>query len=45
MTRECNTGGTFMFGGDWNPEQWDESTWEHDIELALIHISEPTRPY
>lgn len=43
MTRECNTGGTFMFGGDWNPEQWDESTWEHDIEmLEDAHINEAT---
>jgi beta-galactosidase len=34
---------TFMFGGDWNPEQWDESTWEHDIEmLEDAHINEAT---
>ena len=23
----------FLFGGDWNPEQWPEETWEHDIEM------------
>ncbi|NEG70521.1 beta-galactosidase [Bifidobacterium choloepi] len=22
-----------LYGGDWNPEQWPEETWEHDLEL------------
>lgn len=25
----------FLFGGDYNPEQWPESTWDHDIQLLL----------
>ncbi|MBW3089718.1 beta-galactosidase [Bifidobacterium miconisargentati] len=34
---------TFLFGGDWNPEQWPEETWEHDIEmLEDAHINEAT---
>lgn len=34
---------TFLFGGDWNPEQWPEETWEHDIEmLEDAHINEVT---
>ncbi|RSX54639.1 beta-galactosidase [Bifidobacterium samirii] len=34
---------TFLFGGDWNPEQWPEETWEHDIEmLEHAHINEAT---
>ena len=33
----------FMFGGDWNPEQWPEDTWEHDIWLLeRAHINEAT---
>lgn len=33
----------FMFGGDWNPEQWPEDTWEHDIRLLEdAHINEAT---
>ncbi|MCH9276048.1 beta-galactosidase [Bifidobacterium amazonense] len=33
----------FLFGGDWNPEQWPEETWEHDIEmLSHAHINEAT---
>ena len=33
----------FMFGGDWNPEQWPEDTWEHDIRLLeRAHINEAT---
>lgn len=24
----------FLFGGDYNPEQWPESTWENDIEMV-----------
>ncbi|MFT9397326.1 MAG: beta-galactosidase [Bifidobacterium psychraerophilum] len=33
----------FLFGGDWNPEQWDESTWERDIVmLEHAHINEAT---
>lgn len=33
----------FLFGGDWNPEQWPEETWEHDIEmLEDAHINEVT---
>ncbi|MBT1161969.1 beta-galactosidase [Bifidobacterium sp. SO1] len=34
---------SFLFGGDWNPEQWPEDTWEHDIEmLEHAHINEAT---
>ena len=37
------TFGSFLFGGDWNPEQWPEDTWEHDIEmLEDAHINEAT---
>lgn len=32
-----------LFGGDWNPEQWPEETWEHDLELlSQAHINEVT---
>lgn len=32
-----------LFGGDYNPEQWPEDTWEHDIELLeQAHINEAT---
>lgn len=24
---------TFLFGGDWSPEQWDPGTWREDVEL------------
>lgn len=34
---------SFLFGGDWNPEQWPEDTWEQDIEkLEDAHINEAT---
>lgn len=34
---------SFLFGGDWNPEQWPEDTWEEDIEkLEDAHINEAT---
>ena len=34
---------SFLFGGDWNPEQWPENTWERDIEmLEDAHINEVT---
>ncbi|OZG69458.1 beta-galactosidase [Bifidobacterium eulemuris] len=34
---------SFLFGGDWNPEQWPEETWERDIEmLEHAHINEAT---
>ncbi|NMN02164.1 beta-galactosidase [Bifidobacterium panos] len=34
---------SFLFGGDWNPEQWPEETWEHDIEmLEDAHVNEVT---
>src|SRR6476469_9617401 len=26
-------GGRLAFGGDYNPEQWPESVWAHDVEL------------
>ena len=26
------------FGGDYNPDQWDEATIRKDMELSLIHI-------
>lgn len=33
----------FLFGGDWNPEQWSRDTWEHDIDLLeQAHINEAT---
>lgn len=33
----------FLFGGDWNPEQWPEDTWEHDLDmLEDAHIDEVT---
>lgn len=35
--------GHFLFGGDWNPEQWPEDTWEHDLDmLEDAHINEVT---
>ncbi|WP_270291495.1 beta-galactosidase [Bifidobacterium adolescentis] len=35
--------GHFLFGGDWNPEQWPEDTWEHDLDmLEDAHIDEVT---
>lgn len=34
---------TFLFGGDWNPEQWPEETWERDLDmLEDAHINEAT---
>ena len=31
------------FGGDYNPEQWDESVWEEDMRLfSLAHIDTVT---
>lgn len=31
------------FGGDYNPEQWDEATWEDDMRLfRLAHIDTVT---
>ena len=31
------------FGGDYNPEQWDEATWEEDMHLfRLAHIDTVT---
>ncbi len=33
----------FLYGGDWNPEQWDEQTWRRDIEMLKdAHINEAT---
>lgn len=33
----------FLFGGDWNPEQWPEDTWEHDLDmLEDAHINKVT---
>lgn len=33
----------FLFGGDWNPEQWPEETWENDLRmLEEAHINEAT---
>lgn len=33
----------FLFGGDWNPEQWPEDTWEHDVELLeQAYVNEAT---
>lgn len=33
----------FLFGGDWNPEQWPEETWERDLEMLRdAHINEVT---
>lgn len=33
----------FLFGGDWNPEQWPEDTWEHDLDMFEdAHINEVT---
>ena len=25
--------GRMLHGGDYNPEQWDEATWEEDMRL------------
>lgn len=34
---------TFLFGGDWNPEQWPEDTWERDLAmLEHAHVNEVT---
>ncbi|MFF5610500.1 beta-galactosidase [Streptomyces cellulosae] len=27
------TRGRILYGGDWNPEQWPEETWEEDVRL------------
>lgn len=33
----------FLYGGDWNPEQWDEREWARDIAmLKHAHINEVT---
>lgn len=33
----------FMFGGDYNPEQWPEDTWQHDMDMLKdAHINELT---
>lgn len=33
----------FLFGGDYNPEQWPRDTWEHDLDLLdAAHINEAT---
>lgn len=33
----------FLFGGDYNPEQWPQESWEHDLELlGRAHINEAT---
>ena len=38
-------GGRFVFGGDWHPEQWDESTWADDIaKLERAGIIRPVEP-
>lgn len=32
-----------LFGGDYNPEQWPQESWEHDLELlGRAHINEAT---
>lgn len=32
-----------LFGGDWNPEQWDESVWKRDLAMfEHAHINEVT---
>ena len=34
------------FGGDYNPEQWDEATWEEDMHLfglCLLYTSPSPR--
>ena len=34
MLYEVITGiGKIPYGGDWNPEQWEESEWMKDLEL------------
>ncbi|WP_018143278.1 beta-galactosidase [Alloscardovia criceti] len=33
----------FLFGGDWNPEQWPESEWDDDLsKLRQAHMNEVT---
>ena len=33
----------FLYGGDYNPEQWPEEVWEADMKLLLeAHINELT---
>lgn len=33
----------FLFGGDYNPEQWDTSTWQEDMDkLKQAHINTAT---
>ncbi len=27
------TRGRILHGGDWNPEQWPEETWQEDVRL------------
>lgn len=40
MTQQFDS---FLFGGDWNPEQWPEETWEQDVTmLEHAHMNEAT---
>ena len=32
-------------GGDFEGQEWEEVTASATVDLSLIHISEPTRPY
>lgn len=33
----------FLYGGDWNPEQWDEDVWARDVAMLKdAHINEAT---
>ena len=40
---ESNKVKKILYGGDYNPEQWPEETWEEDMRLfKLAHIDEVT---
>lgn len=43
MDRKVWNHNKMSFGGDYNPEQWDEATWEEDMRLfKLAHIDTVT---
>ncbi|MCM3023214.1 hypothetical protein [Heyndrickxia ginsengihumi] len=29
----------FYYGGDYTPEQWDESVWQEDMRLYLVGLT------
>ena len=42
-TQAITSLGRFCFGGDWNPEQWPDGTWNDDLDmLSRAGINEAT---